>query len=91
MSNNLPAMTIKLLSVRRTGKGLEPGHAEVKIHLTGCDGRIPWSGTLKVQVPQSLIGQPLKEGTQTLAWKVFETVLQSALVLEQSGQRPQVV
>lgn len=86
----LPAMTLKLLSVRRAGKEIEPGQAEVKLSLNGCDGRIPWSGTLKVQVPQSLIEQDLPQGVPGLAEKVFEAVAGSFLVLRSSGQRPLV-
>lgn len=86
----LPAMTLKLLSVRRAGKGIEPGQAEVKLRLTGCDGRIPWSGTLKIQVPQVLIEQHLPRGVPALAEKVFEAVAESYLILRSSGQRPLV-
>ncbi|WP_339077847.1 hypothetical protein QQM41_04550 [Acetobacter sp. AC2005] len=75
MSQSQPAMTLKLLSLRREGECLSAGKAEVTIGLTSHYGTLPVAGTLTVTIPEGALLEQMPHGVNSIPQQVLRSIV----------------
>ena len=90
MPQSQPAMSLKLLSLRREGEDLQPDEAEMQIRLSGNDGTTPWSGHLTVRVPSTVVQTYLNTGVPGLAETAWKLLADSYRLVRNVGGDPRI-
>ncbi|MBB2157036.1 hypothetical protein HLH33_12065 [Gluconacetobacter diazotrophicus] len=85
---SLPAMKIKLLSLRREGEGIEAPNVELTIRIQGSNGRLPFSGTLTVQVPETGLPDHNRRGPSEAALQAVGSIAEAFVTLQNAHKAP---
>jgi len=88
MSQSQPAMTLKLLSLRRSGEDLPSGTAEISIAMTVTGARLPVSGTMTFLIPDSELQDYLQNGVNQPALRAVSAIHQTFDYLQRQQRIP---
>ncbi|WP_157666411.1 hypothetical protein [Acetobacter pasteurianus] len=88
MSQSQPAMTLKLLSLRREGEYLAEGMSEISVHMSVTGGQIPLTGTLTVQIPDAEVSSYLQNGVNQLSLRAVSSIHEVYDRLQRAGNIP---
>jgi hypothetical protein len=81
-------MKLKLLSLRREGDGIEAPNVELTIRLQGSNGRLPFSGTLIVQVPETELPDHNRRGPSEAALQAVGSIAEAFVTLQYAHKAP---